>query len=81
MQWQTYTKSDKESAVRLVEAGHSVDEVLGIPHVTLWNWVHLDRKGRGVPSQRRPEQPSEQIELHLLRKRISELEQENEFLG
>ena len=77
----TYTPTFMDDAVQMVRDGHAVEQVakeLGIPNGTLWNWVKAANTGsRPVTSGR----TAEQQELHDLRKRVAELEQENAFLG
>lgn len=81
-----YSKVFMDDAVQMVQSGHSVKKVateLGIPHGTLWNWVQK-AEGNGRARDRRgtpAEHPATEQEVHELRRRVSELEQENAFLG
>lgn len=82
-----YSQAFMDDAVQLVheqgESIHRVADELGIPHGTLWNWVRKSQGPSGKPRARDtvPLRSPEQEEIARLRKRVTELEQENEFLG
>ena len=75
-----FTKEYKQEAVEYVlSSGKSINQCaaeLGLPDSTLNMWVNnLERQGQ-VTS----EKPSDRSELAAAKKRIKELEMENEFL-
>ncbi len=83
-QQRTYDPEFKRDAVRLVvESGRSctdVAEALGIPVGTLYTWVESYKKHRVDPFPGKGKLHAEDEELHRLRRRVSDLEEENEIL-
>lgn len=82
----TYPESFKRDAVDLVRNGTSVEQVaqeLAIPNGTVWHWV----EEAGIPNpgstlgDTTGMEATARAELRRARKRIAELEAENEFLG
>jgi transposase len=86
MSRRTYSDEFKREAVALINAGHTVEQVaiqLGVPNGTLWNWVK-GKNHRAV--HRKPDGMTEEewitpAAYQAARKRIADLERENEFLG
>ena len=83
-QQRTYDAEFKREAVLLVtEKGRSCPDVaaaLGIPLGTLYKWVEEYKKHRVDPFPGKGKLHAEDEELHRLRRRISDLEEENEIL-
>ena len=83
-QLRTYDAEFKRDAVLLVvEKGRScadVAEALGIPVGTLYNWIESYKKHRVDPFPGKGKLHAEDEELHRMRRRISDLEEENEIL-
>ena len=83
-QQRTYEAEFKRDAVQLVvDKGRSctdVAEALGIPVGTLYNWVEAYKKHRVDPFPGKGKLHADEEELHHLRRKVSELEEENEIL-
>ncbi len=83
-QMRTYDAEFKRDAVLLVlEKGRScpdVAEALGIPVGTLYKWVEAYKKHQMDPFPGKGKLHAEDEESHRMRRRISDLEEENEIL-
>jgi transposase len=79
----SYTKEQKQDAVRLVQvSGQSINRTakdLGIPENTLWNWVHQAKIDAGESSAG-AYTTEEKAELRRLRKELRVVTMERDFL-
>ena len=74
----------RDVAALVLDTGSSIASVardLGLGESVVGRWVKLERERRQAAEQGRPDPREMDAEITVLRRRVRELEKENEFLG
>ena len=74
----------REAANLVIESERPIAHVakeIGVSAGLLGRWVKLERERRQAAAQGRPDPREMEAEITALRRRVRELEKENEFLG
>ena len=74
----------RDIATLVLDTGSSIASVardLGLGETVVGRWVKLERERRQAAEQGRPDPREMEAEITALRRRVRELEKENEFLG
>ena len=74
----------RDVASLVLDTGSSIASVardLGLGESVVGRWVKLERERRQAAAQGRPDPREMEAEITALRRRVRELEKENEFLG
>ena len=74
----------RDVATLVLDTGSSIASVardLGLGDTVVGRWVKIERERRQAAEQGRPDPREMEAEIAVLRRRVRELEKENEFLG
>ena len=74
----------RDVATLVLDSGSSiasVDQDLGLGETVVGRWGKIERVRRQAAEQGRPDPREMEAEITALRRRVRELEKENEFLG
>ena len=74
----------RDVASLVLDTGSSIASVardLGLGESVVGRWVKLERERRQAAAQGRPDPREMEAEITALRRRVRQLEKENEFLG
>ena len=74
----------RDGACRVLDTGSSIASVardVGLGESVVGRWVKIARERRQAAQQGRPDPREMEAEITALRRRVRELEKENEFLG
>ena len=74
----------RDVASLVLDTGSSIASVardLGLGESVVGRWVKLERERRQATAQGRPDPREMEAEITALRRRVRQLEKENEFLG
>ena len=74
----------RDVACLVLDTGSSIASVardLGLGESVVGRWVKLERERRQAAAQGRPDPREMEAEITALRRRVRQLEKENEFLG
>ena len=74
----------RDVASLVLDTGSSIASVardLGLGESVVGRWVKLERERRQAAEQGRPDPREMEAEITALRRRVRQLEKENEFLG